>query len=147
MLVRVFTIPFDGAVFDDASLVAFQNEGNEPTQFQSYLAHHDGQPVLVIVAAFARRQTTRIAPAEPDPPVPEGDRKLFEALRVWRNQRAERLGRPPYQLFVNRTLAAIAAARPSTATALGTIPRIGEARVTEHGAEILQLVVDHGPHG
>ena len=36
------------------------------------------------------------------------ERQIFEALRVWRRDLAKELGKPPYVLFIDRTLVAIA---------------------------------------
>src|SRR4051794_7601134 len=47
-----------------------------------------------------------------------GDVPVFEALRDWRRRVAEESGMPPYIVFSDRTLVAIATARPTTSSAL-----------------------------
>ncbi|MFC4455305.1 HRDC domain-containing protein [Deinococcus sonorensis] len=70
----------------------------------------------------------------------ELDKSLFQALRAWRAERAGTLKVPPYVIFSDATLKAIAEARPRTRQALGAISGIGERRLAEYGAAVLQIV-------
>jgi ATP-dependent DNA helicase RecQ len=69
------------------------------------------------------------------------DAKLFEALRVWRRETAQANGVPPYVIFHDATLAAIARAKPADMIALGRVPGIGEAKLKRHGAELLAVLL------
>ncbi|ASN83375.1 DNA helicase RecQ [Deinococcus ficus] len=68
------------------------------------------------------------------------DRSLFLALRLWRAERATQLNVPPYTIFGDATLKAIAEQRPTTLPALGKISGIGERRLAEYGTAVLQVV-------
>jgi ATP-dependent DNA helicase RecQ len=68
------------------------------------------------------------------------DRSLFLALRLWRAERATQLNVPPYTIFGDATLKAIAEQKPTTLPALGKISGIGERRLAEYGAAVLQVV-------
>jgi ATP-dependent DNA helicase RecQ len=68
------------------------------------------------------------------------DAPLFEALRAWRRERAAEQKLPPYVIFHDATLAAIARRRPSTAEALAKINGVGQTKIDRYGAEVLRVV-------
>ncbi|HEX6082877.1 MAG TPA: DNA helicase RecQ [Thermoanaerobaculia bacterium] len=68
------------------------------------------------------------------------DRDLFEVLRAWRRDLAASRGVAPFVIVGDRTLRELAAVRPSSLERLRDIAGIGEARLREHGAELLQLL-------
>jgi len=72
--------------------------------------------------------------------VEPADAALFEALRAWRRERAAEQGLPPYVIFHDTTLAAIARQRPADADALGKISGVGQSKLQRYGADVLQLV-------
>ncbi|HET9356277.1 MAG TPA: RecQ family ATP-dependent DNA helicase, partial [Sphingomicrobium sp.] len=53
---------------------------------------------------------------------------LFEALRNWRRERAKAQGVPPYVIFHDSTLRAVAAARPANLSGLSLIEGIGDTK-------------------
>jgi len=62
---------------------------------------------------------------------------LFEALRTWRRDRAREQGVPPYVIFHDSTLRAVAAARPASLSALSVIDGIGDTKRDRHGESLL----------
>jgi ATP-dependent DNA helicase RecQ len=72
------------------------------------------------------------------------DAKLFARLRAWRLEAAHAAGVPPYVIFHDATLAAIAEAKPADMEALGRIAGVGEAKLKRHGAALLSLVANPG---
>ena len=62
---------------------------------------------------------------------------LFEALRTWRRDRAKEQGVPPYVIFHDSTLRAVAAARPASLGALSLIDGIGDTKRDRHGESLL----------
>lgn len=64
---------------------------------------------------------------------------LAERLKRWRTAEANRLRVPPYCVFHDRTLAAIAFARPITPSQLEEIEGIGPAKLEKFGSAILEL--------
>jgi superfamily II DNA helicase RecQ len=72
------------------------------------------------------------------PTLSSEDEALFERLREWRLAAAD--GRPAFQVASNRTLAAIAAARPADEGALLAIPGVGPAFMEKYSAEVLRIV-------
>ncbi|HEY2796777.1 MAG TPA: ATP-dependent DNA helicase RecQ [Thermoanaerobaculia bacterium] len=65
---------------------------------------------------------------------------LSEALREWRRREAARRAVPAYVVLHDRTLAALAAARPCTLDALSEIPGIGPAKLAAYGRDLLALL-------
>lgn len=68
------------------------------------------------------------------------DKPLFEALRNWRAERAAGLKVPPYVIFSDATLKAIAELRPDSLQGLGKVSGIGERRLADYGEEVLRIV-------
>jgi DNA helicase-2/ATP-dependent DNA helicase PcrA len=68
------------------------------------------------------------------------DEELYDQLCAWRSVRAKELGQPSYCVFTDATLAAIAEQRPTTVSALVTIPGIGQAKLDRFGEDVLGLV-------
>ena len=67
-------------------------------------------------------------------------RQIFEALRSWRRQTAQALGKPAYVIFPDRTLVQIALRRPSSLEDLMLIPGVGRRKLEHYGEEILDVV-------
>jgi ATP-dependent DNA helicase RecQ len=65
---------------------------------------------------------------------------LFDRLRAWRAQVAKAHGVPAYVVFHDSTLRAIAQARPARIEALRAIPGLGERKLDNYGAALLDLV-------
>jgi ATP-dependent DNA helicase RecQ len=76
------------------------------------------------------------------PGVEPADAPLFEALRIWRRERAAEQGVPPYVIFHDTTLAAIAHRRPVTVDALAKISGVGQAKLDRYGADVLRVVAE-----
>ncbi len=64
----------------------------------------------------------------------------FERLRIWRASTAKSAGVPPYVIFHDATLAAIASARPSSLDALGGISGIGAKKLERYGEDVLRVL-------
>ncbi len=65
---------------------------------------------------------------------------LFEALRAWRREEAQRQAVPPYVIFHDRTLAEVATIRPRSPAALARIGGVGQGKLDRYGAAVLALV-------
>ena len=66
---------------------------------------------------------------------------LFESLRAWRLERARADALPPYVIFHDSTLSAIAERRPQDLAELTEIPGVGPTKLDRYGAEVLAIVV------
>jgi ATP-dependent DNA helicase RecQ len=74
--------------------------------------------------------------------VAEGDVALFEALRAVRRQLAADASLPPYVIFHDSTLRAMAASRPKSLAALSRLPGVGERKLASYGAAFLATISD-----
>jgi ATP-dependent DNA helicase RecQ len=88
-----------------------------------------------------RRPARAKAPAAPAPNLSAADAPLFEALKAWRLGAAT--GKPAYTVASNKTLTAIAAARPSDDDSLLAISGVGPAFISKYAPEVLALVAEH----
>ena len=68
------------------------------------------------------------------------DAPLFEALRAWRRDRAAEQHVPPYVIFHDATLSAIARERPTTAEALSKVSGVGQSKLKRYGTDVLRVV-------
>ncbi|HVD39988.1 MAG TPA: ATP-dependent DNA helicase RecQ [Solirubrobacterales bacterium] len=82
----------------------------------------------------------KAAPA-PAPDLSPADAPLFEALKAWRLTAA--VGKPAYTVAANKTLAAIAAVRPSDEESLLAISGVGPAFIEKYAPEVLALVAEN----
>jgi ATP-dependent DNA helicase RecQ len=71
------------------------------------------------------------------------DAPLFEALRVWRRERATEQKLPPYVIFHDAVLVAIARRRPASADALAKINGVGRTKLERYGADVLRVVAEN----
>ncbi|MGH2555051.1 MAG: ATP-dependent helicase [Actinomycetota bacterium] len=65
---------------------------------------------------------------------------LFDALRRWRRDRAERDSVPAYVVFHDSTLAEIASRRPRTLSDLRMVTGVGPAKLERYGQEVLAVL-------
>jgi superfamily II DNA helicase RecQ len=65
---------------------------------------------------------------------------VFAVLRALRQSMAAQEGVPPYALFTNEQLAAMARQRPADAAALRSIDGVGEARAGKYGVAFLNAL-------
>ena len=82
------------------------------------------------------------AVARPRAAIAIGDEALLERLTAWRRERARADRVPAYVVADNKTLAAIAAQRPSNEGELLDVAGIGQRKVETYGQEILELVAE-----
>jgi ATP-dependent DNA helicase RecQ len=68
------------------------------------------------------------------------ERRLFEALRAWRRGTAERLSVPPYVVFSDATLEALAKERPRSEDELLGVYGIGQKKLADFGTAILREI-------
>lgn len=154
MKIKVFTLHFDPELggFDDRALSAFVADKTVLAVDQHFFVHEQRPLWSLLVSyreAVAQPSDRRGQPARDErvdwrSSLPAEARPYFDLLRSWRNARAQRTGKPPYVLLTNRQLALLARQRPTTLAALGELEGVGEARVSELGAEILAVFASAG---
>ena len=68
------------------------------------------------------------------------DPQLLARLKGWRTEEARRRSVPPYVVFHDRTLEAVAAARPGALDELAKIKGVGPAKLATYGEDLLRLL-------
>lgn len=71
------------------------------------------------------------------------DEPLFEELRSWRRETAEALGVPPYVIFHDATLRAIARSHPHDEQELAQVPGIGQRKLEDYATEVLAITMEY----
>jgi ATP-dependent DNA helicase RecQ len=80
---------------------------------------------------------------ENDEVEPDVDEALFEKLRAWRLEQARAREVPPYIVFHDSHLRAIAARRPLTLEALSELKGVGPRKLEQYGEAVIGLVGEH----
>jgi len=70
------------------------------------------------------------------------DEQLFDELRAWRTEQAQREQVPAYCVFTDATLTAIAETRPDDTDALVKIPGIGRVKLDKYAEAVLRICAD-----
>ena len=76
-----------------------------------------------------------------DEPYDEG---LFQALRTVRKKLADEQGVPPFVIFSDATLAAMAVARPTTLDAMAQISGVGQHKLGRYGSLFVEAIREYG---
>ncbi len=105
--------------------------GEQPIQLR--------ESVKKAAGSRSKRATPASAPRDVSLDV-DGERR-FEALREWRRETAKTAGVPPYVVFHDRTLIAIAERNPADTEDLAEISGFGEKKLAQYGAEVLAVCV------
>jgi RecQ family ATP-dependent DNA helicase len=99
-------------------------------------------PDTVVINSSRRGTKSAAKAAIPAPQLSPADAPLFEALKAWRLQAAD--GNPAFTVAHNKTLTAIATARPTDESSLLAISGVGPSFIEKHAPEVLALVAEHG---
>ena len=85
------------------------------------------------------KRTQRAARGGGTTPNPVGD-PLFDALRAMRRELAAEANVPPYVIFHDAVLRAMASERPATRSALADIPGVGGKKLDAWGDAFLNVI-------
>jgi ATP-dependent DNA helicase RecQ len=101
------------------------------------------RPVRLIELA-RREKRPRAAPATAAFPEADGvapaDAELFEQLRQLRRELAAAEGVPPYRVFPDTVLIALARMRPATPDGMRQVSGVGEVKLRAYGARFLEVI-------
>ncbi len=101
-----------------------------------------GKQTIQLSRATAIKE--KAAPVERIKPVPEQQRdELFEILRQLRKTLAQEKGVPPYIIFTDVTLEAMAQTKPLSANELQLVHGVGEAKLAAYGDYFLEAIRDY----
>ncbi len=138
MPIRLFTIPFDPKqeLFQDEELRAFllnkQIKTLRPEVFQA-----NGKAYWSIFAEYENVFSTDI---EKSDGLNEPQKLLFQRLREWRKETANKEGIPVFIIANNSQLAEVVLRAPKTLESLRQIHGFGKKKVDKYGKEILGMI-------
>ena len=145
--VRVLTLAFSQSLggFDERPLRALV-AGREVLEVREHCVTVNGAPYLACLCVLrGGGDAPRGGERRREEPELEGEaRELFQTLRAWRSERSRTDGVPPYVIFNNRELAAIASERPRSRSALLGLNGVGEGKLERYGAELLAMLGGDG---
>ena len=107
------------------------------------LAHREAIPLDVPASARGPSPSSRTEASLPKKPLDEVGVDLLGALKAWRTEQARTQEVPPYVVFNDRTLEALARARPQDEDALLAIKGIGPSKLERYGTALLALIAEH----
>jgi RecQ family ATP-dependent DNA helicase len=132
-------------LFRKASLTAQGEELEEGAELNLQMpadgrttATKGGGKLLGAERKSTAKKTATAASSAPVELSPDGQ-NLESALKAWRTTVAKKLGMPPFVVLHDRTLHAIAHARPATPNQLQEISGMGPAKVEKYGEQILDV--------
>jgi len=101
-------------------------------------------PLAVIVPPKRERRGRQGGRGQAEPLANPADSPLFEALRAKRRELAQEAGVPPYVIFHDSVLRAMAAQRPASRAALSLLSGIGARKLDAYGDAFLHVIRDMG---
>lgn len=167
MRAQIFNLTYQPSLggFDDAALQTLLRD-KEPTSFQAqffaaHTLHGDPRPSLCCLVVWHERESEERESAEPprttaaarkraasheraqprervELELTADQRRVFEALRLWRRARANELSVPAFRVLTDRQLASVARLRPLDAQAfdlqaLAALESVGASRAQRCG--------------
>jgi ATP-dependent DNA helicase RecQ len=134
-------------ILADAGLIERRGiEGGRPGAFVLAL----GPEGRAVARGEARPELDLPARVAPEPRAQEGvtgeaeehaaDPLVLARLKGWRTEEARRRSVPPYVIFHDRTLIAVAAARPGALDDLARIKGVGPAKLAAYGEALLRML-------
>ena len=117
----------------------------DPARYGALVLTKDSKPLLKGEVDLRLREdrklkTAKVRRSDSGQPLSPADEALFESLRARRKEIAERLELPPYVVFHDATLRAMAEHRPRTDADLLSINGVGEAKLERYGEAFLEVI-------
>ncbi len=151
MPIKIFTLRFleslDG--FDDEHMRVFLAD-KEIISTRAHFFVKDGVPYWTVMAAYGQgpgsgpeatgKGGKGVGNKGASIQLDENSMPLFNLLKDWRKERAQRDGVPHFVIFSNRQLADIAAKAPASLAQLSAISGVGKAKLQMYGKEVLAAV-------
>jgi len=152
MKLKIFTLAFSDAAggFDDTVVQAFL-EGKEVIDVVNHFFVHERTPHLTLIVSYreACSGEKRRSGAEGRAPrkdhrgeLDDAEKKVFDALRLWRAARSRQDGVPPYIVATNGQLATFVKIRAATKAALTRADGFGEVKTEQYGDQILKILAE-----
>ena len=148
MKLKIFTLRFSDSAngFDDTPIQEFTAD-KEVIEYTEHFFIHDKTPYLTVLLSyreFASDEKQKVyRRSDPRLELDGLEKEAYEALRAWRAAKAKQEGIPPYMIANNKQLAKIVRLKAGTKADLAKVSGIGDAKIQQHGEEILRVLSDH----
>lgn len=137
--IKIFTIPFDrkAETFPDEEVNKFLlNKQIREMRWEFFQS--SGKPYWTVLVAY---DTVLLKTgAETANQLNEPQRVLFDRLRQWRKEKAEKKGIPAYMVATDAQLRAVIHQTPQSVEALRGINGFGKKKADAYGKEIVEMV-------
>jgi ATP-dependent DNA helicase RecQ len=124
---KIITLTDRGAHAGDGDLAAYETKAS---------------PARSASSGAASRSSGQTGSGDDDLQLDPAGEALLLRLQEWRSRRASADGMPSYVIAHNKDLVALAAIRPGSEAALGSVPGFGPSRVAKYGDELLALIAE-----
>ena len=156
MKITIITCPYDPytRACDPTKLDQFCLE-YDVLDYQGQLTIHEGIPLWTVLISY-RVPKSRYTPVrkfrgsvktqskiDPFRQLSAEQQPLYNALREWRRQQAEKEGKPVFALIKNAQIADVVRKLPTSIKALKTVDGVGDATCTKYGASIIAIIKKH----
>lgn len=102
-------------------------------------AWQEGLELTLAWPGAPRKRSSRASSATAADDDGDMNEDLFRALRAWRSGEASAQQLPPYCIFSDKTLRALASRRPESLTELRAVPGVGDAKLERYGDAVLEI--------
>ncbi len=141
-LIRPTQDGLDGVPRGAISLGAKRKKQSARKERSAGPSRHEAQPQRKSMSQLdpnAVRAILQRGENSEEPPTAE-EADLFERLRAWRRVKANAANLPPYVIFHDKTLWAMARARPRSPEEMLVLKGVGNNAVEKYGTELLELL-------
>jgi len=133
-------------VLTDASRALLRGDGSlRMRRPKADAGRRPGRGARRAVGQTAQTAAERGAAGRGPPAADASTEALFERLRGWRRATAAERGVPPYVIFHDSVLRAIAQQRPASLQELANVGGVGEKKLDAYGAALIDLIGSTAP--
>ena len=138
MSIRIFTIPFDPqkGLFQDEDLCKFLLN-KKTRRIQPEFFQMDGHAYWTVFVEYETVVTQDTAKSEG---LDTAQRLLFQRLKEWRKERAEKEGIPVFIIATNKQLLDLIERAPGTLEALRDIHGFGKKKISRYGPDLIDMI-------
>ena len=134
---KIITIPFDRKMqgFDDEILSSFVLN-KKIKSYQSVFFNDSSDSYWTVFVEYD--PLIESSPAESD--LDDTQKILYDQLKIWRKERAEKEGVPVYIIATNKELANLVKTSPKTLESFKNIKGFGKSKASKYGEEIIAII-------
>jgi len=121
--------------------------GREVLGYDQHFFLHGNVPHIALVISLADTTTTpsgrfseRFRGEDPEESMDDDQKRVYRALKNWRNEKAKNGKIPAYAIARNVQLVELVKSAPQSMSGIKELSGIGEKFVQEHGAEVLEIL-------